>query len=229
MKIVLINPPHYQLYIPIFTRYFPLSLAYLASSAQQEGVEIKIFDSLAYEEDTHFIDSKNKDHMSMISKHPNYKNIIHWGASWDRILEFIKTENPDIVGISCHQASTFYETTIISNLVKSYNKNIKVIVGGGFPTVRPDAVLSVNSIDIIVRAEGEKTIKDIIKTFNNDLDLSKIKGIGFKIHKKHVITPEREFSCPDDLPFPAIELLPLERYYKKTGFRYSCLLTGRGC
>lgn len=229
MRILLINPPHFQLYIPIATRYFQLPLAYLAASIRENGDEVSIFDSLAYDEDTHFMEPINQEQKSMLKYHKYYKKMIHWGANWDRIMSYIRSRNPEIIGITCHQASVFLEVSILARLIKDYNKGIKIIVGGAFPTVRPREVLENSNIDYIIKGEGEQAIVELINAIKRKSNLDSILGIGYKVNDEIKITKDREYLDINQIPFPALDLLPLEKYYSKMNYRYTFLLTSRGC
>lgn len=229
MKVLLINPPRFQLYIPISTRYFLLSLAYLAAAVKENGDQVSIFDSLAYSEDTHIIKAVNQEQADLLKQHKYYKNILHWGASWERILSEVKKYEPDLVGITCHQASAFLETSILAKKIKEQNSEINTLVGGAFATVRPEIVLGDKNIDYISRGEGEQTIVELINALKTGADLSKIAGIGYKSNCDPIITKDRAYLDINTIPFPALELLPLERYFKKQGYRYAFLLTSRGC
>lgn len=229
VKVLLINPPHFQLYVPIAIRYFQLPLAYLAAAIRKTGDDVSIFDSLAYDEDTHVVEPVNDEQKSMLEHHEYYNKMIHWGASWNRIMENIRVWSPDIIGITCHQASVFLEVSILAKLIKEYDKKIKIIVGGAFPTVRAREVLQNSYIDYIIKGEGEQTIVELIAAIKGRKKIDSVRGIGYKINDEIKITGNREYLDVNQIPFPALDLLPLERYFRKQKFRYTFLLTSRGC
>ncbi len=139
-----------------------------------------------------------------------------------KIIEDFK---PDYVGISCKFSSQIYNVYKIADIVKSYN--IKTVVGGWHPTLVPDETLEYHSIDFIVRGEGEKTFRELIKK-NNPIG---ILGLSFKQNGKIIHNLDREL-----IDFKKT-LIPT-RYYRskiaKKKYNYfalpvDCIETSRGC
>jgi radical SAM superfamily enzyme YgiQ (UPF0313 family) len=98
-------------------------------------------------------------------------------------------------------------------------------------------VISHNCIDIGVIGEGELTFLELVKVLENKkpqqvcAELRKVNGIIFKSGRSTITTEPRKFiDNLDDLPYPAVDLLSLERYYgcnhKKP---YMTMITSRGC
>lgn len=137
----------------------------------------------------------------------------------------LKKENPRFVGITC-TTPVFSEICELADLVKSVNKNIKVIIGGPHPSALPSDVLKNQSIDFVVTGEGEETILELVKGY----DLNKIRGLAYKRDKKVVINPPRLITKNlDKLPFPAYNQLDLSKYGEHHRPRVVSIIGSRGC
>jgi radical SAM superfamily enzyme YgiQ (UPF0313 family) len=98
------------------------------------------------------------------------------------------------------------------------NTSAKVIFGGTHATFKPEDALAYG--DIVVRGEGEETIKEILEGKN----LHSIDGISFKEGEKIIHNKDRELiENLDALPFPAYELFDLKKYEMLS------IITSRGC
>jgi len=151
-------------------------------------------------------------------------------AALDLTNEQAKTEiekiKPEIIGITA-ATNTIEEAYDIANLAK--NKDILIVVGGPHPSIMPEQVLKeCNSIDISVIGEGEYTMLEIAQK----LPFEKIKGICYRKNKTaHRNEPRPLIQNLDELPFPARDLLPLDKYWSP-GIRkypFATMVTSRGC
>lgn len=152
----------------------------------------------------------------------------------DQIKEYIKNEKPDIVGITT-TTPTFESVTKVANNVKNIDKDIKVIIGGSHVTALPYDAIKEDCFDVGVIGEGEITFLELVKAFEKEKNLKKVKGIVYKENGKIVLTKPREFIKDlDTLPFPARHLLPPLKDYHPTPASYrklplGVLITSRGC
>ncbi|HDH96916.1 MAG TPA: radical SAM protein, partial [Proteobacteria bacterium] len=69
-------------------------------------------------------------------------------------------------------------------------------------------------IDVIVRGEGERTLAELLAALEGNEDLTKVRGLALPDGEGKVIyTPPRELiEDLDELPFPAYDLMPMDRY-----------------
>lgn len=140
----------------------------------------------------------------------------------------------DVVAISATILSAKSCGKILS-IVKEVNPNVVTVVGGPYATADPEKAMINENIDVVVLGEGENTAVELFQTLENNDELSNVKGIGFRRNKEVYFTPPREpINDLDNIPFPAFELFPLEKYsgYNpaltnagKTG----SIITSRGC
>lgn len=118
----------------------------------------------------------------------------------------------DVIGVSCVTPS-FPITCRITRELKRKKRELIIVTGGSHPTILPVDALSEETIDFVVRGEGEVTICELIDTLESRGDLNKINGISFRENGRIVHAPERSFLKDlDSLPFPAYDLLPVEFY-----------------
>ena len=112
------------------------------------------------------------------------KSFIDFNSN-DELVELIKDYNPDVIGV---RAMTFYRNFFHDAIDHVRKKGIStpVIVGGPYPTASYTEVLKDKNIDVVVIAEGEITITDILKrTLNNNKnfpdkdELKNVPGIAF--------------------------------------------------
>jgi anaerobic magnesium-protoporphyrin IX monomethyl ester cyclase len=93
------------------------------------------------------------------------------------------------------------------------------------------SVDALKGIDFIVRGEGEETLVELLKALSEKGDLSKVKGIVYRMDGMIIKTPPRPFLHNlDNLPM-AWELLDWDdyRYYIIPGSRLGAISTSRGC
>jgi len=165
----------------------------------------------------------------------------------DMGLYFLKPEDimrecidfdPEIAGISSlsTEAGVLHEVTAA---IKEQKVSCRVVAGGPHANACPQDVLKDANIDFLVFGEGELTFLELTEAIiSGGQDFQRIKGIAYRKGDSAVSTPPREYIKElDALPFPAWELLPLEKYYKRTGVSlkprngspYMTIATSRGC
>ena len=95
----------------------------------------------------------------------------------------------EVVGITAltNLAPRAYE---LIQKIKNINPNCKIIMGGPHVSFRPEEALK-NGADFVVRHEGEKTLKKLIKCLKKGDEPEKIKGLSFKKNNKPYHTPDR--------------------------------------
>ena len=143
--------------------------------------------------------------------------------SQEELLAFIKKNIIELVGISFRTAS-YKSAKIFANTLRKLEKPVIIVSGGHHATAFPEEVIKDLPCDIVVRSEGEYTIKDLVSILESKKHLSSVKGITYAQGKNIVRNDERPAILNlDTLPFPARKMLPYERYSVAT------ILTSRGC
>jgi anaerobic magnesium-protoporphyrin IX monomethyl ester cyclase len=206
MKFSFINPSQAPGGLEMCTKAWPpLGLLYCAGVLIEEGYEASLLDQTVK------------------------------GYTHEQVADWVKKENPDILGLSVlHSAAK--EAPKIAELVKKDNPNIKVVMGNYHATFNDERVLKkYPSIDIIVRGEGEYGCLDLVRCLEKGGDLRKVEGITFRNNGKIISTPDRPLiKNIDELPFPDRDLMNAE--YTSTIFgvkvatkKFTTVLSSRGC
>src|SRR3989339_1504264 len=138
----------------------------------------------------------------------------------------IKLENYLFVGISMLTSKMILDGLHVAKLVKNYNKNIPIVLGGVHPSLLPEESLQNELVDIVVIGEGERTIQDLAMCMLNQGDLSNVRGIAYKKEGKVIINQPQDLidlnTLDMDLPY---ELLG-KVFYEPTAISVH---TSRGC
>lgn len=159
----------------------------------------------------------------------NIENRGHTAEIIDMILEkkkiqyFLEKHQPDVVGLTGYISHVNVIKEYAAQ-VKSYNKEIKVVVGGVHAEVNPEDFVSEN-IDFIVRANGIKTFIAILDKLENKESTEEIACVYGK--EKGKTPKETEFNYL----FPAREKVNRYRakYYYMFHRNCSLMKTSFGC
>jgi len=147
-------------------------------------------------------------------------------AKKDEIPRF---EDFDIVGIGTD--TTRFKTAL--DLAKEARKaGCTVVMGGPHPTVVDDAPLASGCVDYVVRAEGEVTLVELARALDAGREPDDVPGLTYRRKGALHRTPNRPFREDlDSLPWPARDLLPMDRYRSaKIGeWPLTPIITSRGC
>lgn len=138
----------------------------------------------------------------------------------------------------------FTSVTATINLVSRLCDKIKersdkiLILGGQHATFKDEEVLAAcNSIDYIVRGEGEMTLLRLLNRLKNNKTANGLMGITYSDNGKVISNPDRPpIKNINKIPFPAWELLPRSKYrlngFQDIGYegeQLGKLISTRGC
>ena len=187
------------------TAFPPLSILYLTAVLKEMGVEVSVLDQPAL------------------------------GLTVDEAVQWVETENPDILGFST-LTSSGQTAARISTKVKEKNPNVTTVFGNHHATFNAERILSkYPAVDIVVRGEGEKTVVDLADCLENGGNFKKVRGIHFRNGGKIVATPDQLLIKDlDSLPFPDRKLLDVEYHCVIAGAniapkKFTSIVTSRGC
>jgi radical SAM superfamily enzyme YgiQ (UPF0313 family) len=228
-KILLIEPPFYRLHNNSYSSTcFPLAQAYLAGSIlQHTNWSVKTFNA-------DFIPSGKRIIVSYLADkgYNSYlKNLNDLSKPvWQKVRRTIEEFNPDIIGISS-VSSNYVSACNVALIAKKYNKNIKIVLGGPYPTMAGKSILENPLIDISVVGEGEITIAELLNCLENGDDLKGISGIVYRMGQEIIENNKRNFIGDlDTLPFPHViakNVLIDYELYPMNAFKH--IMTSRGC
>ncbi|MFH1575556.1 MAG: radical SAM protein [Candidatus Nealsonbacteria bacterium] len=202
MKIVLVFPPNIY---QTKQSMPPLGLAWIAAVLRENGFkDVSIIDSIAN----------------------RYSN--------EEVIGLLKEKNPDIIGISFGTQIRF-NAFDLARLIKKNFPNVVLVAGGPHPTLTcEDTLKNIPEIDIICRGEGEYSFLNLVKVIDEKRGLAGVRGVSFKDGSGKIIhnAPEPLIENLDTLPFPARDLLQMEKYDQRTSLskkRCTNIMSSRGC
>ncbi len=213
MNVLLVNPQSYfqqKALNAVTMPDIPLNLACIAAVLEGDGHVVRILDINVVKTKQELV-----NHLSEMR--------------WD-VIGFTGTTS---VILNCYHAI---------RVIKRVAKQAKVVLGGWHASAIPVRTMEeCLEIDFIVKGEGELTIKELVRSLALGEDTSKIIGIVYRDgHGNIIANKERPLIANlDDLPFPALHLLPMDEY-RKIGFNtiggyfkkdlyISSISTSRGC
>lgn len=183
-----------------------LGILYIASVLLKNGFKVKIFDE--------FLNPK----------------------FFSELLDY----NPDVVGFT---AVTVVINKVFKTAMKLKNRNEKIIVvcGGPHPTIVPEEVISNASIDYVIVKEGEYPFLNLLNVIQTG-SLDGIESVDNLYYKKNGKIQKNQIAKYlgeeelNKLPYPAFDLLDLDKVFKKLrhglyskGTKILPIMTSRGC
>ena len=118
----------------------------------------------------------------------------------------------------------------MAKIIRQIYPAAKIVFGGAHCAALPQEVINQETVDLVVKGEGEITMSEILA----GRELSTINGLIYKNNSQVIFNPPRaRITDLDALPFPAYDLLPMAKYYPAKGSYQRLpaisLLTSRGC
>ena len=202
MRILLIGSSRTILGFDRVTRLPNLGLNSIASNILDDDIDIKILD------------------LVLVKKKVD-----------EYLLKYIRFYKPDVVGFSC---MTFQYDHVIQlvRLIKEYNSQIKIVIGGYHPTVDFENIFESDQkeyIDFILRNEGEITFNLLIEQIRGKRQYHKIPSLSYKDNGTAIHNPVGEVLDLEDVKFPDREKRILNRGFHILGIPADVIETSRGC
>jgi radical SAM superfamily enzyme YgiQ (UPF0313 family) len=183
-----------------------LGLAYVAAVLIQNGHETKIFD-------------------------PNVDRI-----SEKTLLQRIKDYDPDIIGLPCVTEFRF-QTFKNVDMIKNQFPDTPVVLGGNHVThVDVETLDLIKNVNFIVRGEGEMTMLELVEELKKqNPKFDHITGLTYRDKDGRAVRNENRplITNLDDIPFPARDAMPFEKYRGLLESKYhkevTPIMGSRGC
>jgi anaerobic magnesium-protoporphyrin IX monomethyl ester cyclase len=158
------------------------------------------------------------------------------GYNLAQTVERIIDQKPDVVGLTC---KTLWVNSAhkLARALKERAPDVPIVAGGHHPTALPERTLQeFPSFDFLVLGEGEITFLELLQAMGNGKDFTAVNGLAFEKDGKLHLTPPRErIKNLDELPMPAVDLIPpiathyrASLFYGEKGPSFP-LTTSRGC
>lgn len=246
-KILLINPPG-KVYIyadgsPAHRKHCspPLGLAYLAAHLLQADYQVSVLDALA--------DGYNEEFFEV--------PYLYYGLRNEQIIERVRAENPDVIGISVLFSNIFRESLLLARALKAEFPDKPIVMGGHHPTGAPRQVMEHAEIDYLLTGESDESLVELMDALNGKRPLDSVRNLYFRRDGALVHTMEavkhpksgdgwayfnrKDMGAPNDLaaaPRPAWDVVGLEKYWNTdvrigggdaVRERYAVMVATRGC
>jgi len=148
--------------------------------------------------------------------------------SLDELVKKIK--DSVVVGITT-TTPTFNTALKYAKKIKSTLENVFVILGGIHVSFMPYSALKHEFVDAVCIGEGEYTLLEAVERLDRGKSLEGVRGLMYKEDGRIIDNGRRDFiKNLDELPFPAYDLLPLEKYsILGQKLEHFPLMSSRGC
>lgn len=134
------------------------------------------------------------------------------------------------LGLSVLTGGPIDDALEISRWVKTRRPELQVVWGGWHPSLFPREVLAeTDCVDVVVRGQGECSMRELIECFLDGRQLSTVAGIAFKQKGQPKLTAERPIEPLENLPTTDYSLLPVQRYFNRKKRRQLDYVTSIGC
>ena len=147
------------------------------------------------------------------------------------VLGLLRKWSPDLVGLSC-MSFQYCSAVRLAKLVKTYDENILVAMGGYHPTLAYEGIsVSPESqfIDFIVRGEGEATFNELVTAINAGKGYEKIAGLSYKAGSVFHHNPPRALLPLDSIQLPNRDARLIKKGFHGFGRPGDASETSRGC
>lgn len=181
--------------------YPPLKLAYIAGVLRENNIPIDLLDA-------------NALNMKM-----------------DEFKKYL-CENPFSLSILNTVTCSYPSDLKIAGIIKELLPNCEIVFFGQFATAMSTLIIKEKIIDYVIVGESEITCLELSRQVSGDRKFEGIDGLVWKKNNEIIQNnPRKLIEDLDSLPFPARDLLPIEKYRhtlaKSNPFMF--MNSGRGC
>jgi anaerobic magnesium-protoporphyrin IX monomethyl ester cyclase len=201
-RVALITPPYHSGVVESAGTWLNVGFVYIAGALRTAGYEVDYYDA-----------------MSLWHKWPDIRS---------RIQEF----RPDVVATTAFTAS-IVDAVKLCALAKEVDPATVTVLGNVHATFCYEEILKHNhdTVDFIVRGEGEMTLPALLDCLNAGDDPKKVPGLAFHRDNGLVVTPKAEYILNLDALSTAWDLVewPIYSYRAKNNARLAIVSSSRGC
>jgi radical SAM superfamily enzyme YgiQ (UPF0313 family) len=146
----------------------------------------------------------------------------------ETVEHLVREHQPDVVGLS---VMTFQRRTArrVAALVRSLRPEVHLVIGGYDPSLAPEAWTG-EDVDVLVRGEGERTFRELLRALEGDGDLGSIAGLSYRGADGWHHNPDRGVIPLDDGGLrPPDRSARVLKGYTLLGRQVDVVETSRGC
>jgi anaerobic magnesium-protoporphyrin IX monomethyl ester cyclase len=147
-----------------------------------------------------------------------------------KFISILREGNFGLVGITA-TTPTFNKAIELTRIIKDVSKT-PTVLGGIHVTVTPEESIRYDSVDFIIKGEGELSILELVNYLERGGDISSIDGLYYKNNGSVKKNMDRALiNNLDDLPFPARHLFNKRNYSYPDALLKPAMpiITSRGC
>lgn len=162
-------------------------------------------------------------------------DMCHPAMKEEHILDAVRTERPDVIGLSFLSTTTYPASKRLAERLKAAAPSIPVLVGGPFATINAERIVrECAAIDAVGVGEGEELIPEYLER----RDPGDVAGLVWRRNGKVVCNPPRpllsdldKYPYPDrsSLPIDYVESLPLDVPAVLSLDKFATMQSSRGC
>ena len=228
MKITLVHPPMTVNDLKCMPQVQPpLGLGYLAATLRREGHTVRVVDGVG----------------EGIGRHSEFRpGSWIYGLPVDEVVERVDADT-EVLGIGIMFSNFWPVSRELIRALRARFPRATIVAGGEHVTALPDLALHDAPIDYAVLGEGEETLSELIAHLANAPDclpVERIAGLAWRAADGALVRtpPRRRRRALDEIPWPAWDLFPINRYLETGLFatmafesagRSMVILGTRGC
>jgi radical SAM superfamily enzyme YgiQ (UPF0313 family) len=159
---------------------------------------------------------------------------MQFGKSIEDIVNEIKNEQPDIIGVSATFGQQDLMELLISSVQKIRNYNPLVIFGGSLSTLNAEKLLEMFPTSLVSKGYGETTMQDVVKYWLGIIPKDKINFIAYSQNNRIILTEQRKddkniYANPElDLLEDTLKFKGVMQLESSRGCTYYCSFCPRG-
>jgi len=176
-------------------------------------------------------------YVASVLRADGHEVFIEDGAFWtfEELSDRILNHEPDVVGPFV--IAMFWERTkkLLKGL-KERRPSLRILAGGHAPSALGEKCLKESPVlDAVILGEGEYTTRELLRAWEEGRDGSGVQGCIFRTLSGEILrNPPRPLIADlCELPFPAVDLVELERYRPSAGqvlrLPVMQVISSRGC
>jgi radical SAM superfamily enzyme YgiQ (UPF0313 family) len=137
----------------------------------------------------------------------------------ETMLNLIDTFDVELLGVSAMPGPQMVAAMEASREIRRLRPHVKIVWGGYFPSLYPDATLNAKYVDYAVRGQGEDTLLELIDAVRGNRPYDSIAGLswkdGFGLHRSN---GDRPMRGPDSFAWAPFHRLPVKKYLRPSFF-----------
>jgi len=150
------------------------------------------------------------------------------GLTLDQVRQRISESQPDIVGITS-MTPTVHNDLDVAAIAKELGA--RVVIGGPQAEAMPVETMSIKDVDYLIQGEGELPMYKLSLALEGKISFPDVPGLVYTSGGNTINSNGQYINDDlDSLPFPAWDLLPMDKYNAIiSNGRLATLSPGRGC